>query len=208
VPDGEAAPEPEVWHWLSLDPTPGAAEEEAAGQGVGSWAKSAQSSVYLFYTQYITGYNLERREEAVKSIRGHLTANRAWYALFFAAIAGIVGGRVFVLRRLQTAREAPRKSGTGLPWYDAAVSALAAAGLPLRPGLTPREYADELAGKLRADPATADVADIPGRLVEALYRVKFAARPTTADESADLLAAAARLEARLKAARPPEVPRA
>ncbi|MGL6095546.1 MAG: transglutaminase domain-containing protein, partial [Fimbriiglobus sp.] len=174
APDGPPAMPSEVWHWLSLDPTPGADEEEANGEGVGSWAKSAQSSVYLFYTQYITGYNAERRAEAVAGIRGHLAAYWMWYAAFAVIMTGLAAGRL-LLPRLRHISESSRNSGTGLPWYDAAVAALAAAGLPLRPGLTPREYADELAEKLRADPATAEVADIPGRLVDALYRVKFAA---------------------------------
>jgi hypothetical protein len=66
------------------------------------------------------------------------------------------------------------------------------------PAQTPREFAAAAGEVLRTNPATAALADLPGRVADLLYRVRFGGQALDEEESRHLDAELGRLAAALK----------
>ena len=77
---------PVVWHWLSIDPTPGGDSEAASsGDGVeGLWGRAV-----AFLSEFVVGYNADRRAQAAESLaRWVLRGPGRFVLLGVAAAAG------------------------------------------------------------------------------------------------------------------------
>ena len=185
-----------LWRFRIFDPTPvePAAAAAAAGE---TWIGSAQTAGREFYSNYVVGYDPDRRKEVLDASHQHISDN-GWHYLLGVVGIGVVAGAVGLVRAVRRPGNLVPAIGTGVGWYDAVVDALAAAGHPVRPGQTPGEHATEVAGVLRADPRTAGIADIPTDAAAALYEVRYAGRPLTAERLSALAAAAERLAGGLR----------
>lgn len=191
-----AKPKAEVWHWLSLDPTPPGGED-ASADTVGGWLDGARETWAAFFTDFIVGYNPQRRQQAVDAATAWLE-RWAWTMLAIpAAVAAVLVVR-FTRRRWDRAARLAGNGGSGFPWFDRLSEVLREHGLAGPPGATPREAA-EAAGAALCD--WPDVADVPREVTRAFYLARYADRPPAPDELTALTADVDRLRAALRSAK-------
>lgn len=186
--DGE--PQPRVWHWLSLDPSPDA----DAPAGGTTWLAAAQQSGRTFFSDFVVGYNAERREAAVAAA-GTWGQTKGWKL----AVAPVVLTVAFLLtrplrRRTRTQRAVARANRTGVGFYDDLAAVLTAAGLPPAPGQTPAEYAASTADRLHGTPAAA----APREIAAAFYQARYAGRPPTPEGATRLAGLVGQVRAALR----------
>lgn len=199
TPDGSTR-----WHWLALDSTPDYGGEAIAADGPQTWLGSARSTGEQFFQDYIVGYNAERHRRAVAAVREELTANAVYLAIGVAcgiAVAFLPRGRRWLAERRALAARAA--GATGVPWYDAFLAAARRVGWKPAPGVTPREFATQVAETLRSRPELAAFAEVPTAVSEAFYDTRYAGRPITADAAAELQDRVARFAAALREERKP-----
>lgn len=184
-----------LWHMLSLDPSPTGDAGLQPTEEDRTWIAAAKTAGKTFYSDFIVGYDLERRNRVFSGMRDHFGDHGWWYVI--AVVAVVAAGTGFaVVRRINRQVPGPAEDGgTGPGWYEAILTELAARGYPYRSGQTPGEYAVAAAAFLRADPRTRDVADVPVEAAKALYELRYAGHPVPADRETELHAAAARLAA-------------
>jgi hypothetical protein len=188
-------PDPQVCHWLSLDPTPDEGGDEAGG-AIGGWFGAARETWLAFFQDFIVGYNQDRRDQAVATAERWLVRG-GWVVVgVLALVAGVMAFRPGWRHRNGRAGSAPW--ATGYYWFDRLTEALAAGGYPVPPGATPREYAVATAAALAARPQTAAVAEVPPAVTRAFYLARYAGRPPAAAELARFGDDLARLRAALR----------
>ena len=203
-PTGEVDPPPsELWHWLTLDPTPDGPTETTEPSNLAGWFDTARENWVQFFHDFIIGYNADKHRDAVQKVRSTAAEYReelgAVGALLVAYLLGKPGLRWW--RRRQERLAGPRHTGVG--WYDRYLDVLAARGYPVPLGKTPREYAEAVAAAFRAAPATAALADLPVTLTEAFYAVRYAGTPSDAGREAALSAAVEEFAVALRRLPPP-----
>ncbi len=174
---GEPFPVPEdLWHWMSLDPTPDGEAGTDSGSGLVAWIDSARESWVTFFRDFIIGYNSERHREAVAAVSGTGWTYRWELGGILVALMGYLLGRPAWRwwKRRQERLAGPRH--TDVPWFDQYLDALAAHGFYILPGRTPREFAQAVADALHAEPGKQNLAAIPAQITEAFYLVRYAGR--------------------------------
>jgi hypothetical protein len=181
----------EPMRWITLDPTPGGDLGEAdttsslLGQARQRWASITKA--------LLLAYNKESREQAAQAVEEWVTEQNGGF--YLAGGAALLTG-LWWLRRTRARRRSA--NGVARPAYvRRLLAALKRAGYAWPDGRTVREYVTEVAGRLRTGPATAAVADVPGRLVSAYYAERFGERPLADDDRRGLDADLSRLEAAL-----------
>ncbi len=178
------------WHWLSLDPTPDGGDEADTNPSlIGTAARGGWS----FFSDFIIGYNADRRQQVADDLTALLTGPD-----FHRGLAGllVVAGLAAGGWRLRRSFRRPAAVGpTGVAWYERVVQALAAAGHPLPPGRTPADHARAVGRVFRTGPSTAAVAGLPTELTERFYRERFGGEVPSAVEQAEIDAAVDRLAA-------------
>lgn len=180
-----------VWHWLTLDPTPGGAP---AVQKNGNWFDEARQLGVSFLNDFIIGYNPKKREEAVEAIRDGIVE----WSLDFLVAAGAVALLVALRRKFaRRCRDRLAEPESDLPWYRDYLAALQAHGQFPAAGETPKEFADRAGEYLRSTPA-ASAAAVPAFVSSKLYRVRYAGSSLAAPEESEIAAAVAALAAALK----------
>jgi hypothetical protein len=172
-----------VWHWLTLDPTVGSAE--AAPAASKSWVEQG----FSFITDFIVGYDKEKRKRAIAEAVWVGTRVAPFAAL---ALASLLCGR-WVYRRWRRNRLAAlRAAFPGPPWYAHYLELLARGGITPHGAETPKEFAERAAAALR--PAHPLAADVPPFVASKLYRARYAGVPLTPEEESLLSEAVARLD--------------
>jgi transglutaminase-like putative cysteine protease len=190
---------PEVWHWLSLDPTPGG-DEGADAESLAGQLGAARETLVEFFLDFIVGYNPERRREAVDAFWAWVRRNAGWLIGLPAAVVLAAAGRRLWRRVRGWERAANGGAGTGLAWFDRLGWVLARYGHPSPVGATPAEHAAAVTEHLRGDRRTAAVADVPLEVTRAFYLARYGDRPPGPAEAARLAAEVDRLEAALRSA--------
>ncbi len=197
----EAAKAKTVWHWLSLDPTPGTL---AAPTGGGNWFDSARQKSVAFLNDFIIGYNPDKRVKAVEALQDTAVEWAPYFGGIIAlAILAIVARKKY-RKHLGAATPAAESD---LLWYRRYLHALRPHGFFPSAGQTPKEFAEGVAAALGASAAAVVIA-VPAFVTSKLYRVRYAGAPLTAAEEAEVAAAVATLEAALSpptVLRPPQV---
>lgn len=196
VPPGYAFRLPEnvkakkVYHWLTLDPTPGTA---AAAEETGNWLERARERGFAFVHDYIVGYNAEKRRESLDVVKAGTAA----------AVASGVGILVafWLVRRIRTRmpkwNRAEPEAPTAPTWYRKYLAALRGRALQPDRGETPKEFAERAIAGLRGlIPETTAV--LPAFIVSKLYRLRYGGLPLTEGEINDLLSAVATLESAIQ----------
>ena len=197
----EAAQSKLVWHWLSLDATPGS---YAAPQGGGNWFDSARHKGVTFLNDFIINYNPDKRVLAVEALQ-----DGAPDAIPYCGGAIALAALAFAARRQlrRRRRSIDLDPAPELAWHRRYLQALRACGHLPAAGETPREFAERVASILR--PAvTASVAAVPAFVTSKLYRVRYAGIRLSAAEEAEVAAAIATLEIAMRSYsnRPSPVP--
>jgi protein-glutamine gamma-glutamyltransferase len=164
------------YEWLTLDPTPGI-DAPRAQSVVADWWKEKTGAGADMWKNLIVGYNAESKGNFLQSFtpRSALSGVEAkdlYYTFAFAAalfVAFCIG--VFRFRRRPRVAAAPT---TGVACYTRLIRLLdRRAALRRAPWQTPRELAASAGAVLQARAATAALADLPDRIVDLFYRVRY-----------------------------------
>lgn len=186
-PEVPGEPLSRVYHWITLDPAPGALDVTAEE----SWPQRANHWLQARFHEYMKDYNSEQRRKALASFASRLTRPGT-----LAALAGVVLLTLAIRFAVQGRRRraaAPPPPPDGGKWLAELLKVLAARGIAPGPGQTPLEFAAAASESLR-ERACAGVADVPLAWVEAYYLDRFGGVPPTDARLAEL-------EARLDALR-------
>ena len=185
--------------WVTLDPSPRAAVEEASG-GPSTWSLYADA-VRMSWYRYVVNWSLRDQVSVAASMhrgavewRAGLSSWRDWVrGLPPAAVAAAAGAVVVAAWMLR--RYAPRMSGQVVPaavprFYLRALRLMARRGLRRAPAETAREFARRV--ETQAPGAAAALA----RLTAVYERCRFGAGALSAEEAAAVDASLAALRGR------------
>ncbi|QDU21576.1 DUF4129 domain-containing transglutaminase family protein [Urbifossiella limnaea] len=155
-----------VWHWLSLDPSPGEGISTlaAAGEKVSGWA---------WVWDRLLDATPEERLEAI----GDLASNPIVQGV--VATIAVLAAAAWGVRLLRRARVA---AGARNPWLDPLYAVLAPHGFTPAADETPREFAARVSAALGGHPAAA----IPPAWVERYYAQRFGGATVTPPRTVDL----------------------
>lgn len=167
---------PVVWHWLSVDPTPGGSEEAVTSAATGF--NTAWDSVKIFFADFVIGYNADRRNQAVQSFLGWLIRGKGGHLLFGLVLVALTVVALMAARRRRARGRAATTSG--FPWFDQFLTAARRHSPGEGLGQTPRELAARLTKQLRSD--------VPREVVEAFYKARYGGAAPDAAETARLTA--------------------
>jgi transglutaminase-like putative cysteine protease len=185
------------YYWLMLDPSP---SEEAAAEQRASWNVWWQRGLDAaddYWRKLILGYTRARQEEAAASVWDRLAldvpteglvnwwANASWARLWTFASASwpampavlVLGvGLWFWVRRRRRSRSS-HLPVTAVAFYNQFLALIAQhCRLQPLPAQTPREFGAIVGQALRAIPAAADLAALPGEVARQYYRIRFGGR--------------------------------
>jgi hypothetical protein len=177
--------DPQAFDWVVLDPTPDTEASVPPAFSLRRWWDEGVESGRQFWHNVIVGYGSGQQADLWSDLlAGGLPARVAGGALGLL----VLGAVVWLLRR-RTAR-GPRVAAEAA-FYRRLCRLLAALGLRPNAGQTAREFA-ALAGQALAERGEAALVDLPARVAEAYYRVRFGGRPL---EEAQRRAVEAQLDA-------------
>jgi len=185
-----------VWHWRTLDPTPGS--DEVAVKT--SWFDYTNlRTAFLSIMEFILNYDADKQMMLART-EGSVLAG------FFAAVA-MIPVSLWALRRLRRWLKRQRSAkpdsaiNTTPDWYRELLRVLTLGGMTAQPGQTPKELAETAGNTLRE--RSDDVAAIPVFVTSKLYRLRYAGIPLTAEELDEVARATGELESRIISLTPP-----
>ncbi len=170
-----------VWHWLTVDPTPGT---DAGPPPAKNWFEQGAGWI----TDFLLRFDKVKQQQAVDAATQAAATGWPW-----AAAGAVLLGGGWVGWRWWKRRQANRPTFDGPDWYARFQAALAARGVTRAAGQTPREFADATAAAL---PAVAEAVQF---VTSKLYRVRYAGTPLKPDEEQQVHAAVAQMERKLAA---------
>jgi transglutaminase-like putative cysteine protease len=176
IPEIDARHEPlppptRVWHWLSLDPTPGIETQTDTGNGISGLWSTIRANWLSFFNDFVVRYDPDRRQRAAAAAEKWATANwpTALAGMFGILSLGVIG---LIIRGRQRKTGPIAAAEDPLPvWYRQFLTAAESAGFGVTGGETPREFADRLIATVPAAESAANV------LTDTLYRVRYAGEP-------------------------------
>lgn len=176
--------------WLVLDPTPVREARPEDDSALTRWLPQSLPDTRRLWYRFILEYNAEAQSFSLRSVGAGLLRALRWlgpYATWALPGLALFWAAWFIRWRRQTARAGGDVAASGPPFY-ARYLALLARHLALVParGQTPREFAVVTSAALRGDPRAAAWTDLPMRLTEALYRVRYGAAALDPAEEAAL----------------------
>ena len=133
------------------------------------------------FANYIIGLNAESQKVLTKNVSSFFEKNTGWLVAF-AIVLAIIGYVVRnAIRRSRQSRDTilDATPADPVPWYTQMIAILSANGHAMNDGETPNEYADRVAERLKLQPETASVADVPTTVTQILYEVRYAQRDWT-----------------------------
>ncbi len=176
VPDSTT---PGQLNWLTLDPTPAAADTPAPS----SWSQWLWDSCHdgrLLWQKLVLDYGDEQQAGLAETVWQSLQDPHlwGWVSGLLQLLGYLAGGALVVLsalllgRRRRTPSAAPTTSPVS---FQVRLLAVLARHCQLRPqpAQTPREFAQTAATLLRAHAAAAHLADLPLQAAECLYRLRY-----------------------------------
>jgi transglutaminase-like putative cysteine protease len=188
VPMRAGDPLSRVYHWRSLDPTPGGAAAEDANK---DWLTQANAWMETAFQDYVTNYTPEQRQKALAEFVNRLTRTETLAGI--AAIIAIGFGLRFARRRLTLRAVQPAAVPEPTRLFGELVALLAAHGIVPAPGDTAMEFAMTATAVLRQRPGCAEVAEVPLAWANAYYQDRFGGVPLSDARLAELEAGLAAL---------------
>jgi transglutaminase-like putative cysteine protease len=197
VPRGD--PNHLSYDWLSLDPTPAIDAPVKQTFSFARWWESSRRNARAFWHDLIVEYNASNQADLLEGLMTREGLRRLLIGLGVPASASFV---LWLARRLRRRQRVPKTKAdrrrAAVAFY-ARLVALLARFMPdvPHPAQTPREFGTVARQVLTKDPATVDLADVPLRVAELFYRVRFGGRPLDAEEDQALEVQLDRLAAAL-----------
>lgn len=149
--------------WLTLDATPA---NDAPSGGWAQWLQQQQRSGQGLWRELVVGYGSRQQESLIEDLASGRLAERALPLLVLLLAGGVT---------LWLVRYVPRgwAKGRRLGGYARLRAVAARMGIDVGPTRTPREVAQDVEERLRAAPATAELADVPALVVAGHYRARW-----------------------------------
>jgi hypothetical protein len=196
--------EPEVYHWRALDPTPA---QSAAASSHFSLAYLWQESQRIFrqaWQNLIVNYNADEQADLWDSLKSlsFLAALRKLGGIVLTGLTALAA--LVLLRRLWRRRLTGEVCSSETVVFYRRLVRLLGTRVSLWPsfGQTPREYGEAARALLLVRPAWVELAELPLRVVELFYRVRFGGQPLTEEERRALDADLDRLTEALRKSEP------
>jgi hypothetical protein len=175
-----ADPREEVFDWLVLDPTPSV--ELPTSQGF-SFSRLWQQGGEGLWHDLFSDFNAGARAD----LWSWLVSTEG--LLFLGTVGLFLVGLVVLIVWMRRGRRADRAGQSGLGLYHRLVVLLTRyTGLKPRLGQTPREFTAAVREVLVGHAPTQALADLPGRVVELLYRSRFGGQPIDPEVERGMLA--------------------
>jgi hypothetical protein len=175
VPGQKPSTELEGFDWLVLDPTPDTEAPPEPAFSLRHWWDEGIESGQEFWQRLIVGYNaVQQRELKSELLSARILLRLGSGALTLLALAGLV----WLARRVRNRRARP---ASALTLYTRLCRLLAPLGLRPAATQTAREFA-ALAGQELAFRGQAALVDLPARVVELYYRMRFGGWPLEEEE--------------------------
>jgi len=193
-PDGRST-------WLTLDPTPSWESEESGG--LAGWWRGLVRGAGSFWQRFVVDYHADRQEATTQEFwvtvaGGFLRLGRLLLDPVFWAVAGPLALLLWWLRQRRQARVPQRRWPAEVAFYARLLDVLERrCELRPLPAQTPREFAGSAARQLRELSLPEEVAGVPARAAELLYRVRFAGRPLSPAEMEEIGSCIQELDRRL-----------
>jgi transglutaminase-like putative cysteine protease len=194
----EEFPEARTWHWLTLDPQPvGESSAAPSGFDLGRFWADTREWARWFWRERILDFGADEQAD----LWSDLLKGRNWRAVLrLASLLAASVALVFFVR--WSVRKLLRRSGPGsaptVAFYARLLELLHRhAGLTPGAAQTPREFGVVAAHALRERGALA-LADVPARVVEQFYRVRYGEMELAASELREVAQDLRRLELGLK----------
>ncbi len=168
VPGNSAVPgEPtsRVYHWITLDVTPGALEENNSDK---PWWGRANHWLHSHFQEYVQNYTPEQRRKALTAFASRLVQ---WQTLAILAIISLIV-LLWLGVRHQNRKPSEPQPPEGARRLAELINLLAAHGIVPAPGDTALEFAHAASEALRAR-GHPEVADVPTSWANAYYQERF-----------------------------------
>ncbi len=193
-----------VYHWLSLDPTPGSDAGPAEATAT-SWIEGVWNRTEKFFRDFVVGYNTDLREGLSQKVFGKVhegveaTNSGGWIWLVTGG-SGFLLSLFLVRRKWKKSRLDPIEVALaklpGVQFHRRLMDALRRRGIEPRAGQTPREFAIEASDQLRL--AIPESADVPSEAAELYYRSRFGSETIGSEELQAFEGRLSRFERELK----------
>ncbi len=193
--------EPGAFEWVVLDPTPDADAPPAGTFSLTRWWEERRRNGQDVWQGLIVGYNANQQADLWEGLpSGRLLLRLEALALGALALALLTWAGLGLRRRRRGRSALP----TSVPAFYARLLKLLARRARLRPtvGQTPRELAAAAETALALGAAAA-LANVPGRIVELLYRVRFGGQALDEAEAREVETRLDEMAAALKGTAPP-----
>ncbi|MGH7172991.1 MAG: transglutaminase domain-containing protein, partial [Gemmataceae bacterium] len=189
--------------WLELDPTPAASAPDASRFSLAYFWEGIQRFVHEGWQTLIVDYNAEEQADLWDMLQSSRRLSMLpWLALAAPVIVALFCLGVFLRRLLRPRRTRDVRLSDSPAFYQRLLHILGFVRLSdstafyqrllhilglyasLRPsfGQTPREYGATARNFLQAHPGLAALAELPIRVVDLFYRVRFGGQPLREDE--------------------------
>ncbi|HWG42533.1 MAG TPA: transglutaminase domain-containing protein [Gemmataceae bacterium] len=193
------SPDPS-FDWLTLDPTPSESASSRIAFSLAHWWQGTQQSLAQWWQTLILDYNADEQANLWDRLQEdhHRSTLLKLGLLLLSVPVALIG--FALLRRWNHRRRAagPRPSNT-VAFYGRLLTLLARhAALRPRHGQTPHEFGEAARQFLQTRPVLSSLSDVPIRVVELFYRVRFGGRPLSEPESRTLDAEMDRLTEALR----------
>ena len=181
-PDGRPG-----WRWTTLDPTPSLESAESSG-GFAGWWRGVAREAGSVWQQFVVDFHADRQEAITQEIWGNLPeAGRLFLSPIFWAVAGALVLLFLWARKRRRRRPGVRRWPPDSAFYARLLDVLERrCELRPQPWQTPREFAASVEAPLRERLLPEELARLPARAAELLYRVRFARRPLTIAEMEEI----------------------
>ncbi len=180
--------------WVTLDPTPASDLPPPSPYTLWDWWQDGQKTGEELWGGLVVNYGADQQADLWAGLQSpRMLSALTAIGLGLPALAAVGGLTYIGLRRRRRTRGAGTKRASPAAAGYARLLALLARHDGPRPGTgqTPREFAADARRFLLGRPAAAAFADLPGDMVDRLYRVRFGGQPPAVGEEG---AAEARLD--------------
>jgi transglutaminase-like putative cysteine protease/membrane protein implicated in regulation of membrane protease activity len=196
---------PPLFDWLMLDPTPAESASSVSRFSLARAWQEGQRLARQMWQTLIVDYNADEQADLWDTLRSGQRFAAPWKLGFAVLTVTAFAVGVLVLRRRSQRRPTCGPAGeppAATAFYQRLLRILARRA-SLRPsyGQTPREYGEAARVMLQGRPDLARLAELPVRVVDLFYRVRFGGKPLSDGERRALEAELERLAEALRCSR-------
>ena len=182
------APRPSLFQWLELDPTPPESATTAPRLSLSYFWEEIQRIARQGWQTLIVDYNADEQANLWDMLRsGRRLSTLLKLGLAVPGVVVVFSAGLFLRGLLRRRLTSDVRHSDSAAYYQRLMHILDRYA-SLRPSLgqTPREYGETARTFLQAHPGLAALAELPIRVIDLFYRVRFGGQPLSEEESQTL----------------------